>query len=99
MDNEEKFLSKRVGNNQFERVKLSLLSQWFSLRPFVLSAPGLFLLVSVGVIFALKVITTHMLPPGTQHVLGFIPVNSRLACWVELVVIQLLVPRASFLGE
>ena len=41
-----------------------------------------------GVIFALKVVTTQMMPPGTQYVMGFFPVNSRLACWVELLAIQ-----------
>ncbi|CAH1781535.1 unnamed protein product [Owenia fusiformis] len=52
-----------------------------------------------GVVFALKVLSTHFLPPGTQLIMGFIPVPSRIACWVELVVIQLLVPNASFTGH
>ncbi|XP_038051104.1 rhomboid-related protein 4-like [Patiria miniata] len=51
-----------------------------------------------GVIFALKVLTTHYTPAGTQYVMGF-PVPSRYACWAELVLIQLLVPRASFTGH
>ncbi|XP_013396369.1 rhomboid-related protein 4 isoform X1 [Lingula anatina] len=51
-----------------------------------------------GVIFALKVVTTYYLPPGIQYVMG-IPVPSRVACWVELGVIQLLVPNASFTGH
>ena len=33
-----------------------------------------------------------------QRIFG-IPVPSRWACWIELVVIQLLVPRASFTGH
>ncbi len=52
-----------------------------------------------GVIFALKVLTTHYTPAGTQYVMGFVPVPSRYACWAELVLIQLLVPRASFTGH
>ena len=52
-----------------------------------------------GVIFALKVVTTYLLPPGTTYIMGFVPVNSRYACWAELLVIQLMVPNASFLGH
>ncbi|KAL5005392.1 hypothetical protein ScPMuIL_018848 [Solemya velum] len=52
-----------------------------------------------AVIFALKVLTTHYTPPGTQYVLGFIPVPSRMVFWAELVIIQLLVPNASFTGH
>ncbi|XP_071798252.1 rhomboid-related protein 4-like [Asterias amurensis] len=52
-----------------------------------------------GVIFALKVLTTHYTPAGTQYVMGMFPVPSRYACWAELVLIQLLVPRASFTGH
>ena len=52
----------------------------------------------VGVIFALKVITTHMLPSGIHYVMGMFPVPSRYAVWAELGIIQLLVPNASFLG-
>lgn len=51
-----------------------------------------------GVIFALKVVTTYHLPPGMTNVMMF-RVPSRIACWVELAVIQLLVPRASFTGH
>ena len=56
-------------------------------------------LVNTGVIFALKVLTTHLLPPGVQYVMGYIPVPSRLAVWAELALIQILVPNASFTGE
>ena len=50
-------------------------------------------------IFALKVVTTYEMPPGIQLVMGWLPVHSRIACWVELLVIHILVPRSSFLGE
>ena len=52
----------------------------------------------LGVIFALKILTTHYTPAGMQYVMGF-PIPSRYACWAELVLIQLLVPRASFTGH
>ena len=52
-----------------------------------------------GVIFALKVVTTHMQPRGFSMVMGFIPVPMRLACWVELVLISALFPNVSFVGH
>ena len=52
-----------------------------------------------GVIFALKVLTTFNLPSGVSNVMGIFPVPIRYACWVELVLIQLLVPNASFTGH
>nr|CAB3265563.1 rhomboid-related protein 4-like [Phallusia mammillata] len=52
-----------------------------------------------GVVFAVKVVTTQMMPQGTSLIMGFIPVNSRLSCWFELVLIQVLVPNASFTGH
>lgn len=52
-----------------------------------------------GVIFALKVVATHLTPPHTQHILGFIPIHSTSVCWAELFLIQLLVPNASFTGH
>ncbi|XP_039254980.1 rhomboid-related protein 4-like [Styela clava] len=52
-----------------------------------------------GVVFAVKVVTTYMAPTGTERLMGFIPVNSRYACWFELVLIQLIVPNASFTGH
>ncbi|CAH1245194.1 RHBDD1 [Branchiostoma lanceolatum] len=52
-----------------------------------------------GVIFALKVLTTHYLPPGMTYIMGWLPVPRKIACWVELVVIQILIPRASFMGH
>lgn len=52
-----------------------------------------------AVIFALKVVTTHMEPPGMTLIMGIIPVPMRLACWVELVVISVLFPNVSFVGH
>nr|XP_009861857.1 rhomboid-related protein 4-like isoform X1 [Ciona intestinalis] len=52
-----------------------------------------------GVVFAVKVVTTQLMEPGTVLLLGFIPVNSRLSCWFELILIQVLVPNASFTGH
>lgn len=51
-----------------------------------------------GVIFALKVLTTHLTPSGTSFMMG-IPIPSRLAVWAELVLISVLFPRASFVGH
>lgn len=52
-----------------------------------------------GVIFALKVLTTYYTPVENQRIMGLFTVPSRWACWVELVLIQLIVPRASFTGH
>lgn len=52
-----------------------------------------------GVIFALKVLTTHYTPAGTHYALGFIPVPSKYIYWAELGLIQLIYPNASFTGE
>ena len=52
-----------------------------------------------AVIFALKVVTTAM-SSGNEFVMGLpFAVPTRYACWVELVVIQMLVPNASFTGH
>ncbi|XP_066993458.2 rhomboid-related protein 4 [Anabrus simplex] len=51
-----------------------------------------------GVIFALKVLTSYEAPASTTMVAGT-PVPTRYAAWVELIVIHLLVPRASFMGH
>ena len=51
-----------------------------------------------GVIFALKVVTTHLEPPGMTYIFG-IPVPKRLAVWGELVLISVLFPNASFVGH
>ena len=52
-----------------------------------------------GVLFALKVVSTHLQPRGISLVLGLIPVPMRLACWAELVLISFLFPNTSFIGH
>lgn len=59
-----------------------------------------FINLFIGVIFALKVLTTHYWPnPGGVNVGGFLNVSSKYAVWAELVYIQLLTPNASFVGH
>lgn len=50
-----------------------------------------------AVLFALKFVWNDM-APQTQHVMG-LAVPAKYAAWLELVLIQLMVPRASFLGH
>lgn len=52
-----------------------------------------------GVLFALKVLTTHYTPEGRMYVFGFIPLPSRYIYWVELLLIQMITPNASFTGH
>lgn len=52
-----------------------------------------------GVIFALKVVTTHVQPDATTSVMGLFAIPSKLACWVELVLISVLFPNVSFVGH
>lgn len=52
-----------------------------------------------GVIFALKVLTTHNLPSGTIHAFGTFPVPSKYTYWVELIAISLMTPNVSFAGK
>lgn len=52
----------------------------------------------IGVLFALKVITTAETPTGTAYIMGM-PVPSKYAAWAELLAIHLLVPNASFMGH
>lgn len=52
-----------------------------------------------GVIFALKVVTTHLQPNGMTMIMGIVPVPTRLACWAELVVISVIFPNVSFVGH
>jgi rhomboid domain-containing protein 1 len=54
-----------------------------------------------AVIFALKVITTHYTPEyGSNSFWGsFIPISTKYAVWVELIVIQFITPNVSFLGR
>ena len=52
-----------------------------------------------AVIFALKVLTTAS-SNGNEQILGLpIVVPTKYACWVELIVIQIMVPNASFTGH
>lgn len=55
-------------------------------------------MIFLGVLFALKVITTSETSPGTAYIMG-LPVPSRYAAWVELILIHILVPNASFMGH
>jgi rhomboid domain-containing protein 1 len=53
-----------------------------------------------GVIFALKVLTTHHLQSGTIYTLkGSLSVPSKYAYWFELIAISILTPNASFAGH
>lgn len=52
-----------------------------------------------GVLFAMKVLTTHYSPGGRQYVLGVIPIPSKYIFWAELVLIQMVAPNASFVGH
>lgn len=53
-----------------------------------------------GVIFALKVLTTHYLPSGTVYALnGTIPMPSKYVYWIELITISLISPNVSFAGH
>lgn len=52
-----------------------------------------------GVIFALKVVTTHLQPHGMTTIMGFFPVPMKLACWVELIIISVFFPNVSFVGH
>lgn len=51
-----------------------------------------------GVIFALKVLTTHYWETGHRRYFGM-RVSAKYAVWVELLAIQLMVPNASFVGH
>ena len=51
-----------------------------------------------GVIFALKVLTTHFSERCYQRYFG-IRVSDKYAVWIELLIIQLMVPNASFTGH
>lgn len=52
-----------------------------------------------AVIFALKVVTTHIQPRGMTMIMGIFPIPTRLACWAELVIISVLFPNVSFVGH
>lgn len=51
-----------------------------------------------GVLFALKVLTTH-LEGGSYRYIHGMSVPAKYAVWIELVIIHVLVPRASFVGH
>lgn len=51
-----------------------------------------------GVIFAVKVLTTHLQPNHMSYVFG-IGIPSKLAVWAELILISVLNPNASFIGH
>lgn len=51
-----------------------------------------------GVIFALKVLTTHEEPNMRAMVVG-IQIPGKYAAWVELILIHMLVPNSSFMGH
>eukprot|EP00898_Chlorokybus_atmophyticus_P006557 jgi/Chlat1/6902/Chrsp52S06579 len=50
-----------------------------------------------AVLFALKIVLNHNSPASTR-VMGF-TLPTRYACWAELLYIQLVTPRASFIGH
>jgi hypothetical protein len=56
-------------------------------------------IIETGVIFALKVLTTHFDESRVSYLMGWIPIGSKYAVWGELVVIQLISPNASFVGH
>ena len=51
-----------------------------------------------GVIFALKVLTTHLWDRGYRRYFG-VRISSKYAVWAELLLIQVMVPNASFMGH
>ncbi|XP_013769265.1 rhomboid-related protein 4 isoform X1 [Pundamilia nyererei] len=51
-----------------------------------------------GVLFALKVLNNHYYPGSVTYVMG-LPVSSRYASWVELVLIHITSPGTSFVGH
>lgn len=57
----------------------------------------MYLFVCLGVIFALKIITTDN-SSGSSVIMG-IRVPTKYAAWAELIAIHILVPNASFLGH
>lgn len=52
-----------------------------------------------GVLFALKVVTTHIQPYGMASLMGFISVPVKMVVWLELVFISVLFPNVSFVGH
>lgn len=60
--------------------------------------PMIYIYFFSGVLFALKVLTTFESGERRQMVHGFL-VPTKWAVWVELLIIHILVPRASFMGH
>ncbi|CAJ0928531.1 unnamed protein product, partial [Mesorhabditis belari] len=52
-----------------------------------------------GVLFALKVVLNHLRPHDHEFLFGWLPIPTRYASWIELGVIQMLTPNASFVGH
>ena len=52
-----------------------------------------------AVIFALKVLTTHYLPTGTDYMFDTVPVPNKYIYWIELIVVSIMIPNASFAGK
>lgn len=52
-----------------------------------------------AVLFGLKVVLQHLTPERTSLIMGAIPISSKYVYWAELLLIQILVPNASFLGH
>ncbi|XP_037402236.1 rhomboid-related protein 4 isoform X2 [Pygocentrus nattereri] len=51
-----------------------------------------------GVLFGLKVVNNHYNPGEVKYIMG-VPVASRYACWVELILIHIMNPGTSFVGH
>lgn len=51
-----------------------------------------------GVIFGLKVLTTHYDRSDVSYLMG-LPISPKYAVWAELVLIQMISPNASFVGH
>lgn len=56
-------------------------------------------LLRLGVIFALKVLTTHYLSPSNKQSFMGISVSTKYTYWVELIIIQMVSPNASIIGH
>lgn len=52
-----------------------------------------------GVLFALKVLHTTYFPYSDYNLFGWLPIPSKYACWVELLLLQMVTPNASFIGH
>lgn len=53
----------------------------------------------LGVIFALKVMAAHYTSSSNRENVICIYVSSKFAYWIELIIIQLIAPNASFIGH